>query len=958
MCDDDIDDDGVPNGEDNCPVTANPDQTDTDGDGTGDACTDDKDGDGVPDDEDNCPDDANADQADLDGDGLGDACDDDIDGDGVPNDEDNCPTAPNGTQLDLDGDGLGDACDDDIDGDGVPNDEDTCPTFYNPDQGQLCEPDGDGDGVPDADDNCPDVYNDDQADLDDDGVGDACDDDIDGDGVPNDDDNCPVVPNAAQADLDGDGLGDACDDDIDGDGLLNDEEGLHQTDPLNPDTDGDGLSDGDEVSEHATDPLDPDTDGDGLSDGDEVHEHGTDPNDPDTDDGGMWDGDEVTFGLDPLNPSDDYGVYGSRLQGGGGCAGGSGGSGALWLGLLVALWLATRRRSASAAASVAMAASLVAAAGPARAQSFVAPNNSTAFQVETYEAIPSRDTGILNAATSDTLRHLRSSFGLLLQYAARPVEMVRIANPDADESVVDGQLKAELGGALGLYDRFELGLAIPFVAYQSASNLALFGREDGDLSSYAMGDIRVVPKVRLLDPRGAGFGLAFAAPVHLPTGDAESFNSDDTVRVEPRLVADYHHPSGDAVVTANVGYQVRPRRTAQNLVLDDTVRWALAGRLRPGTPQFQLLASLYGSIPTEENVNPLDPTDRGYAIESFPVELMVGGRYDVTRRVKVDFGGGAGLTAGIGAPAWRTMVSVTWTNQSYDRDGDGVEDVADQCPDEPEDLDGFQDGDGCPDLDNDGDGLPDVADRCPDEPEDRDGFQDEDGCPDLDNDGDGIPDTDDRCPNEPEDVDGFQDQDGCPDPDNDGDGILDVNDRCPNEAEDFDAFQDGDGCPEPDNDQDTVLDGADRCPNQAGPPDNEGCPVDTVQLTRDSIRILEQVQFDTAKSTIRKVSYPLLEKVAKVLTDNPAITLVRVEGHTDDRGRPAANMVLSRDRAASVRQFLVERGIDPARLVSEGYGQTRPIATNKTPDGREQNRRVQFVILEVDGQPLPEASAD
>jgi OOP family OmpA-OmpF porin len=99
-------------------------------------------------------------------------------------------------------------------------------------------------------------------------------------------------------------------------------------------------------------------------------------------------------------------------------------------------------------------------------------------------------------------------------------------------------------------------------------------------------------------------------------------------------------------------------------------------------------------------------------------------------------------------------------------------------------------------IDSDNDGVPDDVDQCPDIPEDRDGFQDEDGCPDFDNDNDGIYDTQDKCPNDPEDFDGFQDEDGCSDPDNDGDGIPDKFDKCPNTPEDKDGYQDEDGCPD------------------------------------------------------------------------------------------------------------------------------------------------------------------
>jgi hypothetical protein len=154
-----------------------------------------------------------------------------------------------------------------------------------------------------------------------------------------------------------------------------------------------------------------------------------------------------------------------------------------------------------------------------------------------------------------------------------------------------------------------------------------------------------------------------------------------------------------------------------------------------------------------------------------------------------------------------------------DRDGDGIPDDVDKCPDDPEDFDGFEDADGCPDPDNDRDGIPDVDDKCPNLPGPR-----PDGCPHgaaNDRDGDGIPDDVDKCPDDPEDFDGFEDADGCPDPDNDGDGILDVDDLCPNEA-----GPPPDGCPHittGDRDGDGIPDARDKCPDAPGPrPD--GCP--------------------------------------------------------------------------------------------------------------------------------------
>src|SRR5204862_3787943 len=135
-------------------------------------------------------------------------------------------------------------------------------------------------------------------------------------------------------------------------------------------------------------------------------------------------------------------------------------------------------------------------------------------------------------------------------------------------------------------------------------------------------------------------------------------------------------------------------------------------------------------------------------------------------------GGGAGLSSKAGSPDARAFIGIVFEPNIGDRDGDGIKDDVDKCPDEPEDRDGFQDEDGCPDPDNDKDGIPDVDDLCPNEP----GPKENRGCPlqkDLDRDGDGIPDAVDKCPDEPEDFDGYQDDDGCPDPDNDMDGIPD-----------------------------------------------------------------------------------------------------------------------------------------------------------------------------------------
>ncbi|UJR82087.1 OmpA family protein [Sandaracinus amylolyticus] len=255
--------------------------------------------------------------------------------------------------------------------------------------------------------------------------------------------------------------------------------------------------------------------------------------------------------------------------------------------------------------------------------------------------------------------------------------------------------------------------------------------------------------------------------------------------------------------------------------------------------------------------------------------------------------------------------------------------------------------------DRDGDGILDPDDQCPDDPEDRDGVEDADGCPeDQDTDGDTITDTNDLCPFEAEDRDGTLDDDGCPEPDDDLDGILDDADRCRTEPEDHDGFEDADGCPDLDNDADRFPDATDRCPNEPGIEAEQGCPrvYQDVEVTSEGIVIHQQVFFETNRAVIRSVSFPLLDTVAQVLRDFPDIT-VEVQGHTDSRGRDAHNLRLSQQRADSVREYLIRAGIAPERLTARGYGETQPIETNATPDGRAANRRVEFRRTDAGARP-------
>ena len=251
--------------------------------------------------------------------------------------------------------------------------------------------------------------------------------------------------------------------------------------------------------------------------------------------------------------------------------------------------------------------------------------------------------------------------------------------------------------------------------------------------------------------------------------------------------------------------------------------------------------------------------------------------------------------------------------------------------------------------DRDADGIPDARDTCPDDPEDKDGFQDEDGCPEPDNDKDGILDEKDQCPNEAEDTDGFQDTDGCPEPDNDSDGVLDLKDECPIEPEDFDGFEDEDGCPELDNDKDKIPDVKDLCPNEAedynGYADEDGCPdAESIRVVGDQIILDEKIYFHLQLAQIQPRSFALLSRLAKLLVAHPEYKHVSIEGHADETGTDEFNQKLSEARATSVREKLVGYGVTASRLSAVGYGESRPAEAGHDQKAWQKNRRVEFRI--------------
>ncbi|WP_396192466.1 OmpA family protein [Flavobacterium sp.] len=268
------------------------------------------------------------------------------------------------------------------------------------------------------------------------------------------------------------------------------------------------------------------------------------------------------------------------------------------------------------------------------------------------------------------------------------------------------------------------------------------------------------------------------------------------------------------------------------------------------------------------------------------------------------------------------FLGLTFKFGAKDTDGDGIYDKDDACPE----VAGLKQFNGCPDTD--ADGIEDSKDACPDVA----GPVEFNGCPDTD--GDGIADKDDACPE----VAGIKSLNGCPDAD--GDGIADKDDKCPSVK----GPKENGGCPWPDRDGDKVLDKDDKCPDVAGTVANQGCPEVSDEAIKKLNDYAKTILFDSGKSSFQKQTYPVLEAITAILKEYPN-SKFSIEGHTDSDGSDASNQTLSENRAAAVKDYLIEKGIASSRLSSVGFGEKNPIDSNKTKAGKANNRRTEVKLV-------------
>ncbi len=557
--------------------------------------------------------------------------------------------------------------------------------------------------------------------------------------------------------------------------------------------------------------------------------------------------------------------------------------------------------------------------------------------------------GFLTVNGADVVGHLDFSIGLFLDYGYGIMPVKEGEHGDDADFLLKHSFQGTLQFDLGVANLLVFGISAPVVL---AGHNAIDGIGPSSDALYNVKEtfaqgleyIALHAKIRMIAPQDRpSVGLAGIVQGGIGVVGKDNLIGENGGFIWPQLVFEGRAARGGIFrVGLNAGFRA-------SFGSDP----AVFGTDANGVPQLEHGIFEYGQLVTAGLGLSLRVVDLLDLIAETYTSFLVTGENDTEQRISAEaiagakifvdgrsflfLGGGAGYAPGFQTARARGTLGFVFEPSIGDRDHDGFKDDIDDCPDQPEDKDGFEDTKadsppgklGCPDPDNDGDGILDVDDQCPNNPEDKDGDEDTDGCPesrDGDRDGDGIMDSRDKCPDEPEDKDGFEDRDGCPDPDNDKDGIPDVKDACPNDPEDKDGVEDEDGCPEPD-------------------------PSGPVIISGNDILILEKVQFETGKARILPASDKILDAVAQTLKDHPEFLLVEVQGHADERADDNYNLQLTKQRAAAVVEALVKRRTDKSRLRPMGFGEYCPLDPEHNDAAWEKNRRVEFKIVRTKDGP-------
>lgn len=584
--------------------------------------------------------------------------------------------------------------------------------------------------------------------------------------------------------------------------------------------------------------------------------------------------------------------------------------------------------------------------------------------LEQFEASPAGDP-FFGVTSPLVVGHLQPRALAMFDYAHAPLRL--LGEDGSSTSIVSAQGFVRVDASFALWERLLVSVDMPFAVLQS-------GEEPGGgvvfnvPTSAELGDLRLGVRGRIWGDRLSPFAVGAEGFVFVPTAPAGSYAGEGAVRGAARALLGGRFAAGVPFVwNVSAGAHLRGSDNPSSFTWGAGVAALLLDE------RLQIGPEAYGAVAIGDS-RPLATANVLVETPSTAnAEVLLGARFRIAS-FQVGVAGGPGLTAAIGTPQFRVIGMFGWVPQPApsakpaeggrvagaggggaaagykDSDGDGFRDDIDACPNEKGDLQGDPAKDGCPAPDRDKDTVLDIDDACPNLAGPRRADVTKNGCPD-DKDGDGVYDPVDACIDRK----GIESDDpkknGCP-ADTDGDGVFDDVDACvalkgqPTQDAKFN------GCPE-DIDGDEIKNPEDACPFEKGihtkDAKDNGC-MKWVRVTDKEIQILMQVQFKvygkSRQETIDPVSDDLLKEVRDAIHQHPEIKKIEVQGHTDDSGDPSFNMNLSQERADAVRQWLIQAGIAPDKLVAKGYGDTMPIADNRIREGRQKNRRVHFVVIQ------------
>ena len=519
-----------------------------------------------------------------------------------------------------------------------------------------------------------------------------------------------------------------------------------------------------------------------------------------------------------------------------------------------------------------------------------------------------------------------------VDYAAQPL---RLSGGGQEKALVGSQVFLHVAASLAILDRALVSVSLPVALAQGGDTLSIDGTDVASPTSAALGDLRIGARVLLYGDDGGPAQIAVGGNVYVPTGSTEatgSFTGDGSARVAPQLLFGGRYklmPSVTLAYTAMGGFNVRSSKNPTTVIYGAGVAaMLLDDKLQIG-PEF------YAATPIMPSGFTLLENADVTLNNGSNAEVLLGARYRFWEGLTVGAAGGPGLSKAMGTPAFRVTGMIAWApvvksgaqeEQTDDLDKDGVAGAKDACP--------YAAGPASPDAKKS-------------------------GCPVIDDDDDGVPNDEDPCPTEYAKATDVTDRKGCPPPppppDTDGDTIPDEKDACPKEAGPISQDPAKNGCAPPANpdvDADGVLDAEDACPGEKGVKSADakasGCKP-LVRLKDKQIVILQSIDFRVAKTDLPPIegaSEAVLAQVKETLVEHPEIVKVEIGGHTDNGGKEDYNVKVSKARAEAVKKWLVDHGIAESRLVPVGHGPKKPIADNKTKEGRAQNKRIDFTIVE------------